>query len=49
MNIENGDTRMDEQRDDHSNQKRPPEKNRSEQLWTDNVPADEVKSTNGTN
>ena len=41
---------MDDQREDHSNSKRPPLKGTApNQLWTHNVPTDDVENTNDTN
>ena len=49
MYIENQDTRIDDQMEDHSNPKRPPKRNDPKQLLTHNVPADDVENANGTN
>ena len=49
MYTENWDNGMDDQREDHSNPKRPPQRNRPKQLWTHNVAADDVENNNGTN
>ena len=40
---------MDDQREDHSSPKRPPQRNCPNQLYTHNVPTDDMENTNGTN
>ena len=40
---------MIDQRKDHTNPKRPPERNSPKQLQTNNVPTYNVENTNGTN
>ena len=42
-------TRIDDQRKEHSDQKRPPKRNRPQQLKTFRVPSDDVENFNGTN
>ena len=39
---------MDDLRKDHADQKRPPKKNRPQQLQTDSVFTDDVENTNST-
>ena len=40
---------MDDQRKDHHDPERSPQKDYSEQLQTHNVPTDDVENTNSTN
>ena len=40
---------MDDLKGDHSNLKRPTQRNCFKQILTHNVPIDDVESTNGTN
>ena len=40
---------MDDQREDHFNLKRPPQRNCPKQLQTHNMPTDDVENTYGTN
>ena len=40
---------MDDQRKNHIDPKRPPQRNCSEQLCTNNLPIDDVENTNKTN
>ena len=40
---------MDDQREDHSNPKRPSQRNFPNQLLNHNEPTDDVENTNGTN
>ena len=42
-------TRLDDQRKDHIDPKGPKQRNSSKQLQTNNLPANDVKNTNGTN
>ena len=40
---------MDDKREDHSDPKRPPQKNQPRQLKTHQVPTNDVENTNGKN
>ena len=49
MHIENWDTQMNDQREDHSDPKRHPQRNCSNQLETHNMPTDDMENINSTN
>ena len=49
MSTRNTRTRMDDQRKDHTDTKRPPKRNHPKQLQTNNVPTYDVENTNSTN